>query len=84
MTGTLFQVERFRNKIKLSVALILLLISAGTLGYVFIEGWDFLDSLYMTITTLTTVGFGEVHPLSRIGRVFTIGLIVGGVGTVFY
>ncbi|HSB31306.1 MAG TPA: potassium channel protein [Candidatus Sulfobium mesophilum] len=84
MTGVLFQVETFRNKIMLSAALILLLISAGTVGYVFIEGWDFLDSLYMTITTLTTVGFGEVHPLSRIGRVFTIALIVGGVGTVFY
>src|SRR5512139_2202097 len=84
MTGALFQVETFRNKIMLSAVLIFLLISAGTVGYVFIEGWDFLDSLYMTITTLTTVGFGEVHPLSRIGRVFTIALIVGGVGTVFY
>ena len=49
-----------------------------------IEGWDFLDSIYMTITTLTTVGFREVHQLSSRGIIFTIFLIVGGVGTVLY
>jgi voltage-gated potassium channel len=52
----------------------------GTLGYRFIEGWSFLDSLYMTTITVGTVGFGEVHPLSSYGRVFTIGLIIAGVG----
>ncbi len=61
-----------------------MIISGGTLGYVFLEGWDLFDSFYMTIITLTTVGFGEVHPLSRVGKLFTIALIVGGVGTVFY
>ncbi len=76
--------ENFRRKLILSVGLIVLIISFGTLGYVFLEGWDLFDSLYMTIITLTTVGFGEVHPLSRVGRLFTIALIVGGVGTVFY
>jgi voltage-gated potassium channel len=49
-----------------------------------IEKWNFLDALYMTITTLTTVGFREVHPLSSRGIIFTIFLIVGGVGTVLY
>jgi voltage-gated potassium channel len=49
-----------------------------------IEGWNFLDALYMTIITLTTVGYGEVHRLSTQGRIFNIFLMVGGVGTVFY
>ena len=58
-------------------------VAIGTVGYHLIEGWSFLDSLYMTVTTLTTVGFREVQPLSTAGRVFTIGLIVTGVLTVF-
>jgi voltage-gated potassium channel len=56
----------------------------GTIGYALIEGWTLLDSLYMTVTTIFTVGFGEVHPLSRAGSVFTILLIFGGVGTILY
>jgi voltage-gated potassium channel len=76
--------DTFKTKCILSAGLIVLIISGGTLGYAFLEGWDFFDSFYMTIITLTTVGFGEVHPLSRVGRMFTVALIVGGVGTVFY
>ena len=49
-----------------------------------IEGWSFLDALYMTVTTITTVGFREVQPLSSGGRIFTIVLIVFGVGVLFY
>lgn len=63
---------------------LLLVVVAGTIGYRLIEGWSFLDSLYMTVTTITTVGFTEVHPLSTAGRIFTIFLILGGVGTAFY
>jgi voltage-gated potassium channel len=61
-----------------------LLVAAGTAGYVLIEGWSIFDALYMTVTTLTTVGFGEVHPLSRDGRTFTMLLLLGGVFTLFY
>ncbi|HUY91592.1 MAG TPA: potassium channel protein [Pirellulales bacterium] len=61
-----------------------LLVSLGTLGYYLIEGWSAFDSLYMTVTTLTTVGFQEVHPLSPAGRVFTMWLLLGGVFTLFY
>ncbi|MBI3417569.1 MAG: potassium channel protein [Verrucomicrobia bacterium] len=56
----------------------------GVAGFHWIEGWSVLDALYMTVITLSTVGFGEVHPLSPAGRVFTMGLIVtGGVFAAF-
>jgi voltage-gated potassium channel len=62
------------------------LVVVGTIGYYVIERPNFslLDALYMTVTTLTTVGYGEVHPLSDRGRAFTICLILGGVITFFY
>jgi voltage-gated potassium channel len=67
-----------------SLGLILFVISFGTAGYMIVEKWDWLDSFYMTVITLTTVGFREVHELSRNGIVFTIILIIGGVGTMLY
>jgi voltage-gated potassium channel len=68
----------------LASGLILLSITFGTTGYMVIEGWNFLDSLFMTITTLTTVGYREVHELSTAGIIFTLILIIFGVGTVLY
>ena len=66
------------------VAVIVAVVIVGTIGFMLIEGWGLLDSLFMTITTIFTVGFGEVHPLSTAGLVFTIILILGGVGTILY
>ncbi len=60
----------------------LLVVLVGIAGYMQVEGWDFLDSLYMTLITITTVGFGEVHALTNAGKVFTIVLIVGGMAAV--
>lgn len=72
---------RIRNAV-VSVACVLV---AGTLGYHLIEKWDLMDSLYMTVITLTTVGYGEVHPLVRPeSRIFTMALILGGMGVIFY
>lgn len=65
------------------IALVVITI-IGTAGYLLIEGWSFLDSLFMTITTITTVGYDEVHPLSVNGRIFSSFLIVGGVGGALY
>ncbi len=76
--------EDFRKKLIQILALTILVITFGTAGYMGIEGWNFLDSLYMTIITLATVGFREVHDLSFRGKLFTIFLIFGGVGTVLY
>jgi voltage-gated potassium channel len=59
------------------------LLVVGTIGYVVIEGWSGLDALFMTVITVTTVGFAEVHPLSPAGRWFTILLALGGIFTFF-
>ena len=71
---------------RLLVAALLLsaLVVLGVAGFMLIEGWSFLDALYMTVTTITTVGFQEVQPLSDGGRIFTVFLILFGVGVAFY
>ncbi len=56
----------------------------GTAGYVLIEGWSAWDAFYMTVITVTTVGYGEVHPLSPAGRAFTVVILLTGVGAFFY
>jgi voltage-gated potassium channel len=66
----------------LSIPVVLVLL--GTVGYHLIEGWGLFDSLYMTVITVTTVGYLEVHELSREGRAFTMLLALGGVFTLFY
>jgi voltage-gated potassium channel len=66
------------------VLLLVAVLLFGTVGYVLVEGWPFLDGLYMTVITVASVGFGEVHPLSTPGRLFTIVLIVVGLGTAAY
>jgi voltage-gated potassium channel len=66
----------------MAVGSILGVVVCGTAGYVLIEGWSVLDSLYMTIISLTTVGFREVGPLSSEGKLFTLAIILGGVATV--
>jgi voltage-gated potassium channel len=60
------------------------IILVGVAGFMIIEGWSFLDALYMTVITITTVGYTEVHPLSTGGRIFCVFLIIGGVGGALY
>ena len=72
------------RKIFVLTTLLFILLAFGSMGYVWIEGWDFFDALYMTVTTLTTVGYGEVHPLSRAGKIYNIVLILVGMGVLFY
>ncbi|MBV9848857.1 MAG: potassium channel protein [Armatimonadetes bacterium] len=74
----------FRNPfVRLRLALLLgfVLVALGTVGYIVIEHYDPLDALYMTVITLSTVGYETVRPLDAAGKIFTIGLILGGIGT---
>lgn len=66
------------------VVLLVMLPIIGTLGFMAIEGWGVLDALYMTMITLTTVGYREVHPLSRPGQVFVMLYLVLGIGVFFF
>ncbi|MCB0036873.1 MAG: potassium channel protein [Anaerolineales bacterium] len=77
-------VDQFRGRILRISALFIAISALGTIGYMLIEGWSFIDALYMTAITLTTVGFGEVYELSRGGRVFTLLLMIMGVSSVAY
>ena len=69
---------------RLALVMLSVVTAGGTAGYMTIEGWGAWDALYMTVTTVATVGFREVHPLSGAGQAFTLLLIVSGVGTAFY
>jgi voltage-gated potassium channel len=71
-----------RRRLLFALGLLCAVIVAGTLGYIAIEHWSLLDALYMTVITVGTVGFREVGPLSSAGKVFTIGLILVGVGAI--
>ena len=63
-------------------ALLLIVMAVGTAGYHFIEGWPWFDGFYMVVTTLTTIGYQEVHPLSHAGRIFNVFVILAGVSLV--
>lgn len=67
-----------------ALLVVFVLVIGGTLGYVAVERWSFFDSLYMAVITLTSVGYGEVHPLTTQGRVFTMGLLLTGVFSLFF
>jgi voltage-gated potassium channel len=67
-----------------AVALFASIVVGGTAGYMLIEGWNAWDAFYMTVITVTTVGYKEVHDLSRLGQAFTVVLLLGGVGAALY
>ena len=71
-------------RLKYVVLLLTLIFITGTLGFHLIEGWGFLDSLFMTLITITTIGYREIYPLSDGGKLFDIMLIFLGVGTAAY
>jgi len=68
----------------IGIIVFVLMLLGDTIGYMIIEGWSFTDAVYMTVITLSTVGYGEVQRLSPTGRIFTIVVIILGVGFVFY
>ncbi len=72
------------NPVRYAVLALAAVGTVGTVGFMQIEGWNLLDSVWMVVITLTTIGFGEVHPLSSMGRVFTMGIILAGVSVGTY
>lgn len=75
---------RMRRRLLKFGAAFFAIVAVGTIGYLVIEEWSLLESIYMTVITLSTVGFREVRPLSPPGQAFTAALIVAGVGAVGY
>jgi voltage-gated potassium channel len=78
------RVEHPLRRFRLPVTLLAIVIAVGVAGYMLIDGWSLLDSFYMVIITISTVGYSEIHPESAVSRIFTSGLIVVGVGTMLY
>jgi voltage-gated potassium channel len=76
--------QSLKRRLALSLLAFPALVVVGALGYVLIEGWSFSDALFMSATTITTVGYGEVHPLSEGGRLFTIALLLVGLAAIWY
>jgi voltage-gated potassium channel len=80
LLGWLARMDPSRREILLASLALLVLFGVGTFGYGFIEGWTWMDGLYMTFITLSTIGFQEIHTLSDAGRLFTLGLGITGIG----
>ena len=74
--------SRYRTLRWFALALTVLT-AIGTAGFHYIEHWPWFDSFYMVVITFSTIGYGEVHPLSHAGRIFNVGLIVAGVAVLF-
>jgi voltage-gated potassium channel Kch len=74
-----FKDRTYRN---LSISTLLVLAN-GTIVYHFVEGWRWLDSLYFSVITLTTVGYGDLSPQTDFGKIFTIIYILTGIGIIF-
>ena len=74
----------FKSKLNIAIFLLSILILSGILGFKIISGFSWIDSIYMTIITITTVGFGEVQPLDSQSKLFTVGIILTSAVTVGY
>src|SRR5215213_281436 len=72
------------RRVQGDILALVIIATVGVLGYMVFEGWSFTDALYMTVITLTTVGYREVRTLDTTGQVWTMLLLITGVGTLFY
>lgn len=76
--------QTLRQRLALALLAVPALVALGTIGYMVLEGWSFSDALFMAVTTITTVGYGEVRPLTERGRAFTIVLLLVGLAALWY
>jgi voltage-gated potassium channel len=72
------------SKLKIALSLVLTIFLMGTIGFHTIEGWNLVDSFYVTVTTLSTVGYGDFVPRTTPGKLFAVFIIILGVGTMLY
>jgi len=76
--------KNITRQLILGILILILTILTGIIGYMIIEGWSLIDALYMTVITITTTGFQEVHPLSDAGHLFTVLILIVSFGTIFF
>ena len=77
--------QEVSNKtIRIGISLLFFMMAGGIIGYTYLEDFTFIDAAFMTIITISTVGFGEIHPLSDAGKIFTSGLIITSLGSLAY
>jgi len=72
------------KKFTFAITVFLILLFGGTLIYSSIEGWNYLDSLYFIVITITTIGYGDIVPQTNMGKIFTIFFSFLGIGMAFY
>jgi len=72
------------RRFRLPLLALALVFAYAIAGYMLLEHWSLIDALYMTLTTVTTIGYQEVHPLDDAGRIFNMTVIISGVGTMLY
>ncbi|MBN2052068.1 two pore domain potassium channel family protein [Candidatus Woesearchaeota archaeon] len=76
--------KRIQHRIFSLLGLVIVLLFGSTLIYSHLEGWGFLDSLYFSTTTMTTIGFGDMHPTTPVSKLFTIFFVLTGVAVMLY
>lgn len=76
--------QRIHREVVFGIVALIGVLATGTIWYHVLEGWSWLDAAYMTVITLSTVGYGEIQPLSDRGRIFTIALIFMGIAVIGY
>jgi hypothetical protein len=74
----------YRTKLVVLVFLLLLLVTIGTFTYHHLEGWNYVDAAYFSTVTMTTIGYGDMHPTHEVSKIFTIFFIFAGVGTFLF
>src|SRR5258705_13705475 len=81
------EIRGLKARLVLPLSVVSAVVVGGTLGYFSLwraVGGTWMDALFMTVTTITTVGYGEVRPLDTVGRIFTMVLAIAGIGSLFY
>ena len=74
-------IEKNKIRLRIYLAAIAVLLSVGIIGFMFIENMSLTDAIYFSIVTMATVGYGDIHPQTEIGKILTLIIIIGGVGT---